>query len=279
MRKTVFIGGGNMAFAILGGLLEAGNPASRFHVIEINPEAQSKIASLGISCSAEFPQGFEAEQVVLAVKPQSMQTVLEAQALAGNLKGVLLISIAAGVSIAKLREWSNAGSQANTESGQTSNSERVARTMPNTPALVGQGMTGIYFTDNCTAEDKGSVLTLFKACGETVEVADEAAINAITAISGSGPGYVFYMMESLQKAAQNLGFTEEQARTLVAQTFLGSAQLASQSPDSFATLREKVTSKGGTTFAGLEQYRAGGVDETIIKAAQAAMARALELQG
>ncbi|MDH4395589.1 MAG: pyrroline-5-carboxylate reductase [Limnobacter sp.] len=265
MRKTVFIGGGNMAFAILGGLLEAGNPVNLFHVIEINPDAQSKITSLGISCSAEFPQGFEAEQVLLAVKPQSMQTVLEAQA--SNLKGVLLISIAAGVSIAKLREWS----------GQAD--ARVARTMPNTPALVGQGMTGVYCTSNCSADDKGSVLSLFKACGETVEVPDEAAINAITAISGSGPGYVFFMMEALQKAAQNLGFTEGQARTLVAQTFLGSAELATQSPDSFATLREKVTSKGGTTFAGLEQYRAGGVDEAIIKAAQAAMARALELQG
>jgi pyrroline-5-carboxylate reductase len=265
MRKTVFIGGGNMAFAILGGLLEAGNPASLFHVIEINPEAQSKITSLGISCNAEFPQGFEAEQVVLAVKPQSMQAVLEGQA--SNLKGALLISIAAGVSIAKLREWS-----AQTDA-------RVARTMPNTPALVGQGMTGVYFTNNCSGDDKGSVLSLFKACGETVEVNDEAAINAITAISGSGPGYVFFMMEALQKAAQNLGFTEDQARTLVAQTFLGSAELASQSPDSFATLREKVTSKGGTTFAGLEQYRSGGVDESIVKAAQAAMARALELQG
>lgn len=273
MRKTIFVGGGNMAYAILGGLLEAGHPANCFHVIEINPEAQSKIASLGISCSAEFPLHFQAEQLVLAVKPQSMEEVLKSVMASVRSSGkpqpqnMLFISIAAGVSIAKLQEWSGLAQA------------RIARTMPNTPALVGQGMTGVYFTANCTAEDKSSVLSLFKACGETVEVPDEAAINAITAISGSGPGYVFFMMEALEKAAQNLGFTAEQARTLVAQTFLGSAQLASQSPDSFGTLREKVTSKGGTTFAGLEQYRAAGVDEAIIKAAQAAMARALELQG
>lgn len=273
MRKTIFVGGGNMAFAILGGLLEAGNPASCFHVVEINPEAQSKISALGVSCSAQFPDHFEAEQWVLAVKPQNMEEVLRSAVHSASkpndqpTQNPLLISIAAGVSIAKLREWS----------GQAD--ARVARTMPNTPALVGQGMTGVYFTSNCTAEDKSSVLSLFKACGETVEVPDEAAINAITAISGSGPGYVFYMMEALQQAAQSLGFTADQARTLVAQTFLGSAQLASQSPDSFGTLREKVTSKGGTTFAGLEQYRAASVDQAIVKAAQAAMARALELQG
>lgn len=264
MKKTVFIGGGNMAFAILGGLLKTGAAPDSFHIIDPSHDAAEKMASLGLQCSAQWPNELTPDQVVLAVKPQAMQTVLEQHA--HRLGNVLLISIAAGIGIEQLRSWSK----------QTN--ARVVRCMPNTPALVGQGISGLYFTNNCTESDRASANAIFRSCGEVVVVNKEADINAITAISGSGPGYVFFMMEALAQAAVELGFTQEQASLLVSQTFLGSATLAIESTDSFSTLREKVTSKGGTTFAGLEQLRALGVNGAIVAAAKAACDRAVELQ-
>jgi pyrroline-5-carboxylate reductase len=247
MRNTLFIGGGNMAYAILGGLLKTGTPPQTLHVIEPNPQASEKIAALGIACTTHWPTAFTADQVVLAVKPQVMQSVLEQYA--SHLGQALIISIAAGIGIDQLRQWSQQPQA------------RVVRCMPNTPALVGQGVSA-----------------LFESCGKVITVPKEADINAITAISGSGPGYVFFLMEAFAQAAQALGFSEEGANLLVGQTFLGSATLATQSSDSFATLREKVTSKGGTTFAGLEQLRAHEVAQAIIDATQAAKQRAEELQ-
>lgn len=264
MKKTVFIGGGNMAFAILGGLLKTGVAPDSFHVIDPSEEAAAKMKSLGLACSAEWPLNFTPEQVVLAVKPQAMQSVLEQHA--HRLDQVLLISIAAGIGVEQLRLWSKQAQA------------RVVRCMPNTPALVGKGISGLYFTKNCNEADRASANAIFTSCGEVVVVNEEADINAITAISGSGPGYVFFLMEALAQAAVQLGFTSDQANRLVAHTFLGSATLAIQSTDSFSTLREKVTSKGGTTFAGLEQMRALGVDDAIVAAAKAACDRALELQ-
>lgn len=264
MRKTLFLGGGNMAYAILGGLLSKDVSADVFHVVEINPAAQENIRQLGVNCSDAWPQDFQPEQVVLAVKPQVMQDVLVANA--GNLKNCLMISIAAGVSIDQLRSWSN------------DSNARVARAMPNTPALVGMGMTGLYLTQNCARSDEESVQDIFSSCGKCQLLKKEEEINLITAISGSGPGYVFFLMEGLESAAISLGFSSEQARLLVNQTFLGASTLASQSDDSLSTLREKVTSKGGTTFAGLEALRSGQVSESIQAAAQAAKKRAEEMQ-
>jgi pyrroline-5-carboxylate reductase len=183
-----------------------------------------------------------------------------------HLSGVLVVSIAAGVSVAQIQNWSNQPKA------------RVVRCMPNTPALVAQGISGLYFTPNCSQSDRDTAHRIFSSCGEVVVLNTEDEINAVTAISGSGPGYVFFLMEALAKAAQNLGFNEAQANLLVSQTFLGAATLAQQSDDSFATLREKVTSKGGTTFAGLEQLRALGVSQAIEQAAKAACDRAVELQ-
>lgn len=264
MQHTLFIGGGNMAYAILGGLIRNGVPAQAFHVIDPSPEAAAKMAELKISCTADWPASFKPEVVVLAVKPQMMQAVLNSQR--QHLSNALLVSIAAGVSVAQIQNWS----------GQ--HTARVVRCMPNTPALVSQGISGLFFTANCTEADHAAAHQIFSSCGEVVVLNTEEEINAVTAISGSGPGYVFFMMEALAKAAQNLGFNEAQANLLVNQTFLGAATLAKQSDDSFSTLREKVTSKGGTTFAGLEQLRALGVSEAIASAANAACNRAVELQ-
>ena len=264
MKNTLFIGGGNMAFAILGGLIRSGVPSGAFHVIDPSPESAAKMAILKVNCTSEWPDQFNAQIVVLAVKPQIMQSVLSSQA--AHLDGVLVVSIAAGISVAQIQSWS------------TQPNARVVRCMPNTPALVAQGISGLYFTTNCSQADREIAEQIFSSCGEVVVLNTEEEINAVTAISGSGPGYVFFLMEALAKAAQNLGFNEAQANLLVNQTFLGAATLAKQSDDSFATLREKVTSKGGTTFAGLEQLRALGVSQALEQAAKAACDRAVELQ-
>jgi pyrroline-5-carboxylate reductase len=264
MQNTLFIGGGNMAFAILGGLIGNGVPASAFHVLDPSPEAAAKMSTLKVQCTTDWPDNFLPDIVVLAVKPQLMQSVLNSQA--AHLKNMLIISIAAGVSVAQIQDWSQ------------QHHARVVRCMPNTPALVSQGVSGLFFTANCSEEDRNIARQIFSSCGEVLIMNHEDEINAVTAISGSGPGYVFFMMEALAMAAKNLGFNETQANLLVSQTFLGAATLAKQSDDSFATLREKVTSKGGTTFAGLEQLRTLGVQEAIDSAAKAACARAVELQ-
>ena len=264
MQNTLFIGGGNMAYAILGGLIRSGIPASTFHVIDPSPESAMKMAELKVPCTVEWPATFKAKVAVLAVKPQIMQSVLNSQT--AQLGNTLLVSIAAGISVAQIQTWS-----------QQTNA-RVVRCMPNTPALVAQGISGLFFTAHCTSEDRATCQQIFSSCGEVLVLNSEEEINAVTAISGSGPGYVFFLMEALAQAAQNLGFNEEQARLLVNQTFLGAATLAKQSHESFATLRDKVTSKGGTTFAGLEQLRALGVSDAIQSAAKAACDRALELQ-
>ncbi|HEY1057602.1 MAG TPA: pyrroline-5-carboxylate reductase [Limnobacter sp.] len=264
MNHTLFIGGGNMAFAIIGGLLSQGEDATQFRVIDPSPEASRKLNALGIECGADWPENFAPEVVVLAVKPQMMKDVLQAHG--ASLGDSLIISIAAGVSVAQIRQWS----------GQVD--AKVVRCMPNTPALVGEGVSGLYFTANCDGEDREEATAIFESCGKVVVVDEESSINAITAISGSGPGYVFYLMEALAEGARALGFDEAKANLLVSQTFLGAATLAAQSSDSFATLREKVTSKGGTTFAGLEAMRAHAVSLGIVEGAKAAMARAEELQ-
>lgn len=253
-----------MAYAIIGGMIAKGISPESLFVIDINPSARENMKRLGVACSDNWPEEFKPAQVVLAVKPQGMKDVV-AQ-FAGKLENLLLISIAAGIGVDQLRQWMN-GSPC-----------RIARTMPNTPALVGQGMTAQFFSKECTAQDQQEVETIFSSCGQTQTLTTEDQINWITAISGSGPGYVFFLMEALEEAAKQIGFDESASRRLVNQTFLGASTLASQSDDTLSTLREKVTSKGGTTFAGLQALRESGVDQGIVKATQAALARALDMQ-
>lgn len=264
MQHTLFIGGGNMALAILSACISRGANPEKLHVVDPDPLALEKVQVLGIACSPNWPLHFDPIQVVLAVKPQAMQHVVQNHA--HRLQGRLLISIAAGVSTQQLQNWSQ-------QPGG-----RVARCMPNTPARVFEGLTGLFFTLSCTLQDQQNVAALFENCGKTITVQTEEQINAITAISGSGPGYVFFLMEALEHAAHTLGFDTTQARLLVAQTFLGASTLASQTEQSFASLREQVTSKGGTTFAGLEVLRDKHVQQAVFEAAQAAMQRAQTLE-
>lgn len=263
MRNTLFIGGGNMARAIIGGLLAKQVPANTINVVDLSPQAQQALTEMGVNNTSQWSNHLNPDQVVLAVKPQVFQKVIQDNKT--QLKNKCIISLAAGISTQQIESWL----------GTTT--ARIIRSMPNTPALVGQGVTGLFFNQHCTPEDQQAARTLFTACGKVQIVDQEASINAITAISGSGPGYVFYFMEHLEKAALEFGFSPEQARELVSQTFYGAATLASNSDQSFTDLRQQVTSPGGTTFAGLEALRMGDVGLNIEKAAMAAKQRAEEM--
>ena len=269
MNHIAFLGGGNMATAIITGMIQKGGflPA-QISVIEHN-EAQRALLTndLGVQCFERL--AFAHAQLsttpdvwVLAVKPQNMHEVLTQ--LTQYLKPAqIALSIAAGLPIATLQNWLNGH-------------DKIVRTMPNTPALVGQGMTGIFASDLNEVEHDW-VEKILTAIGQTVWVGQESQIDAITAISGSGPAYVFYMMEHLTQAALDLGFDAETAKQLVQATFAGAVQLAGESTETIATLRERVTSKGGTTAAALASFSAHGLDSAIHAGVAACKARAEEL--
>jgi pyrroline-5-carboxylate reductase len=264
MKKICFIGGGNMASAMLAGLVKA-YPAIERHVVEPFAEARARIASTGAQVY-DVPTReaiANADAVVLATKPQTLKEAC-AQ-LAPHLQGELIVSIAAGTTIASIASWLQ---------GKTS---RIVRTMPNTPALIGKGITGIYAPSSLSASDIETAMSLMRSCGEVVRVDDEAMIDAVTAVSGSGPAYVFHWIESMIAAAQNVGFNESDARTLVLATLKGATALAEASSESPATLRERVTSKGGTTAAALTVIGERNVQQALIDAVEAARDRGREL--
>jgi pyrroline-5-carboxylate reductase len=263
MRLT-FIGGGNMAAALAGGLAARGFDPAAIKVVEILPEARDRLAqTLGVtavgSTAAAAPFG---DLVVLAVKPQQMREVCAA--LRPHLRGEPVLSIAAGVRTADLARWLG---------GEV----HLLRCMPNTPALIGQGIAALYAGPGVTPEERRAAQTVLEAVGKAVWVDDEAQLDPVTAVSGSGPAYVFYFIEALQEAARTLGLPDDVGRALAIETFRGAAELAARSTESAATLRERVTSKGGTTEAALASMAQAGVKEAIVRAAQAASARGREL--
>ncbi|HZW26777.1 MAG TPA: pyrroline-5-carboxylate reductase [Gallionella sp.] len=261
--KICFIGGGNMATALIGGLVGKGYQADQIGVVEINADNRARLNDqFGVRVTDSLAEGVAgSDVVVLAVKPQQLREV--AQALAALLKGQLLISIAAGIRAGDLARW--AGSQA------------VVRAMPNTPALVQSGMTGLYAMPDVSETQRGQAQDILDAVGETLWVQDEPMLDAVTAISGSGPAYVFYFIEAMQKAGQALGFSAEDARRLSLATFLGASKLAASSDEEPAVLRARVTSKNGTTERALLSMAANHVDEHIALAAKAAADRAKEM--
>lgn len=261
--QIVFVGGGNMATALIGGMLRQGFRAADIGVIEPDAAKREELQrSFGIATHADVPQAATIDVLLLAVKPQQMKQVAQAWATAAA--GALVISIAAGIRTESLSDWLGGHS-------------RIVRVMPNTPALVQAGVSGLYAAAAVGAEDRDAAQRILAAVGETVWVDDEPMIDAITAISGSGPAYVFYFIESLTEAGKALGFSAEQARQLAYATFAGSIKLAQQSDDDAATLRAKVTSKGGTTERALATMEAGGVKAAIIDGARAACQRGKEL--
>ncbi len=262
--KICFIGGGNMAQALIGGLADKLTAAANIHVVDVNQEALAKLAqSFGVT-TATAPDAViaEADVIVLAVKPQQMRDVVAS--IAPYVNKQLVLSIAAGIRAVDLSRW-------------LGGHDAIVRTMPNTPALVGMGITGLAALPGVSAAQKEAAESILQAVGQTVWLNDESQIDAVTAISGSGPAYVFYFIEAMQQAAVELGLSAEQGKQLALATFAGATELAAQSVEPASVLRERVTSKGGTTYAALTSMQNSGVQQAIVQALHAAAARGKEL--
>lgn len=260
--RIAFIGGGNMASAIIGGLIRQGLPAAQVMVVEPFEATRALLNSQhGVQAHpAPGPFLADADLIVWAVKPQSFR---EAAAPVAPLAGrALQLSVMAGIRAADI--------------AAASGSARIVRCMPNTPALVGRGMTGLFDAAGAAA-DRQLAETVIRTTGDVLWVEREEQLDAVTALSGSGPAYVFYFLEAMQQAGVELGLTPEQARALAVGTFAGGAHLAAQSAEPLATLRERVTSKGGTTHAALTALEQAGVKAAFVKAMHAACVRAAEL--
>jgi pyrroline-5-carboxylate reductase len=259
-----FIGGGNMATALIGGL--AGKLASEknIHVVDPNADALQKLENrFGVATAPAIDAAVgRSDVIVLAVKPQQMREV--AEQLRPFVSTQLILSIAAGIRAVDLSRWLNGHAA-------------IVRTMPNTPALIGQGITGMVAMSGVSQEQRAAAEAIMRAVGATVWLDDEALIDPVTAVSGSGPAYVFYFIEAMQQAAQEMGLTGEQGTQLAIATFVGASQLAAQSAEPVSLLRERVTSKGGTTYAALTSMEADGVKDAIARAIKAAAARGREL--
>jgi pyrroline-5-carboxylate reductase len=262
--KITFIGGGNMAVALIGGMKKKGFSAAGIQVVEPMPEARERLtAAFGVRCAPAIDAAALAcEVLILAVKPQQMREAVAS--MADKLAGQLVISIAAGLRVGDLSRW-------------LGGYRKVVRTMPNTPALIGAGITGLYADPSVDQEGRDKAEKILTAVGQTVWIDDETHMDAVTAISGSGPAYVFYFIEAIEVAARQLGFTDPAARLLAVETFLGAARLAESSTDPVALLRERVTSKGGTTEAALKSFDADHLRQAIERGVQAAVARGREL--
>jgi len=264
--KIAFIGGGNMASALIAGLAGKLTAGADIHVVDPNPAALDKLQALfGVTTATMADAAISScEVVVLAVKPQAMR---EAAAQLAPLLAdgrALLISVAAGIRAADLSRWLGGYGA-------------IVRCMPNTPALIGMGITGMVASAGVVEEQRATADAILRAVGPTVWLEDEAQIDAVTAVSGSGPAYVFYFIEAMQQAAVEMGLSAEQGKQLALATFAGASQLAVQSDEPVSVLRERVTSKGGTTFAALTSMEASGVKPAIIAAMKAAAARGKEL--
>jgi pyrroline-5-carboxylate reductase len=264
--KIAFIGGGNMAAALIAGLAGKLVAGADIHVVDPSPDALARLhGQYGVTTSAVIDAAVViADVLVLAVKPQQMREVAASLAPLLVRGAPLIVSIAAGIRGAVLSRWLGGYGG-------------VVRCMPNTPALIGHGITGMVAMQDVTPAQKVAADTVLATVGQTVWLADEALLDPVTAVSGSGPAYVFYFIEALQQAAEELGLSSEQGRELAIATFTGAAQLAAQSNEPLAVLRERVTSKGGTTYAALTSMQEAGVSEAIVNAVKAAAARGREL--
>ena len=261
---VTFIGGGNMASAIIGGLVRQGHPSAALQVVEPWDEQRAKLAqqfpgmSILPAASADLKPS---NLVVWAVKPQTFK---DAALAAGPFLGdALHLSVAAGITSESMAGWLQ--------------TQRIVRAMPNTPALVGLGMTGLFAREGASTADRALVETVVKTTGELVWVSAEPQLDAVTALSGSGPAYVFYFLEAMRDAGTRMGLPPEVAYQLAVGTFIGASTLAQRSDDPPQTLRERVTSKGGTTYAALTSMEAAGVKAKFEEALFAAQKRAEEL--
>ncbi|TAA41773.1 pyrroline-5-carboxylate reductase [Corallincola spongiicola] len=266
-EKVTFIGGGNMARSIIGGLIKRGYPAHLITVTAPTDRTRQRMADdFGVNTAEDNAKGAkEADVVVLAVKPQLLDIVCER--LVADMGGhgdKLYLSIAAGVTVDTLQAY-------------LSGAPRIVRTMPNTPSLLGLGMTGLYAPAGTKQDDKLFSQSLMAAVGKVVWVEEEAGINHVIAAAGSAPAYFFLFMEAIQTEAENMGFDAETARLLVQQTAQGAAQMVTESDLPISTLRSQVTSKGGTTAEALRTFEEGELSTLVAKAMRAAVARAEDM--
>jgi pyrroline-5-carboxylate reductase len=261
--NIAFIGGGNMATAIIGGLLKRGMAASNIQVVEPLEEQRVKLKQQFNVQPRETPGPdlASASMVVWAVKPQTFKdAALQARF---HTKTALHLSVAAGIRSNSISHWLD--------------TERVVRSMPNTPALVGKGMTALFARPAVTPADRAQVDNVIKTTGDFVWLDDESQLDAVTALSGSGPAYVFYFIEAMVEAGIAMGLSREQAHKLAISTFVGASALAKTSGESPEILRARVTSKGGTTHAALTSMEQDNVKTLFIRAMLAARQRAREM--
>ena len=262
--KIAFIGGGNMASALIGGLLQKGYAAADLSAVEVEPAARARLLSrFGVSSYAAL--GGEvagSDAIVLAVKPQQLRGV--AQALRPFLASQLVISIAAGIRGADLSRW-------------LGGYVHVVRAMPNTPALVLAGVSALYAALPVSDAERRAAEQILGTVGATLWVEREELMDAVTALSGSGPAYVFYFIEALEQAGCDLGLSAAQARLLSLETFHGATRLARDSGEEPAVLRARVTSKGGTTERALQSMERGRVKALVVEAVREAAQRSREL--
>ncbi|BAP35668.1 pyrroline-5-carboxylate reductase [Acinetobacter guillouiae] len=260
--NITFIGGGNMAQALIGGLLSRGLPATRITVSDPFENIRQLLQEKDVHVTDDNIAAIKnADIVVFAVKPQVLGGVLKP--LKGLLEDKLLISIVAGAEIKTISDLTS--------------SERVVRVMPNTPALVQTGAHGMFAKPEVSAKDRELATQVLAATGLTLWVSSEAQIDAVTAVSGSGPAYFFYMMESMIRAGKNMGLDEKVATALTLQTALGAAQMAITSSNAPSELRKNVTSPNGTTQAALEVFDRAQISQNIQTALAAAQKRSQEL--
>ncbi|MFM2209616.1 MAG: hypothetical protein RIQ96_1259 [Pseudomonadota bacterium] len=261
--RIAFIGGGNMASAIIGGLVRQGLPPDRISVVEPFEAARDKLRTdHGVQAEAHAGEALrQATLVVWAVKPQTFgDAARPVQPFTAN---ALHLSVAAGIRSDSIAKWLG--------------SERVVRAMPNTPALIGQGMTALFARPAASADDRATVEQVLRPIGELLWVEREELLDAVTALSGSGPAYVFFFIEAMTAAAIEMGLSAGQAQRLAIGTFAGASALAQRSDEPPAVLRERVTSKGGTTHAAITSMQSDAVDALFAKALRAARDRAKEL--
>ncbi len=263
MHKLTFIGGGNMATAIIAGLLANGTQNTAIETVDPSQEAAARLSErLGVRVSPSLDTATLNEVVVLAVKPQQLPAV--ARELSARLGERLVVSIAAGVRVADLSRWLGGHG-------------RIVRAMPNTPAMVGAGMTGLFAPLAVGADDRSIAESILRAVGSVAWLQDESELDWVTAVSGSGPAYVFYFIEALEEAARAAGLSTDNARHLALHTVFGAAKLALESGEEPAVLRARVTSKGGTTERAIASLAENGFASVIGKAVSAAAARSKEL--
>jgi len=262
-EHIAFIGGGNMASAIVGGLIKQGVPASNIDVIEPFAETREKLRNQFGILALEAPGASlsRATLVVWAVKPQTFkEAALQTRF---HTKNALHLSVAAGIRSDSIARWLG--------------TDRIVRSMPNTPALIGKGMTALFARKSVTPADIHAIERVIGSTGEHLWVQDEKLLDAVTALSGSGPAYVFYFIEAMTQAGAEMGLPREQAHKLAVGTFVGASELARKSDEPPEILRQRVTSKGGTTYAAITSMEQDRLSMLFQRAMHAARQRAVEL--